>query len=119
MICLHLIMIMKTLGEFIREKRSGLDYSLREFARKIECSPAFLSDIELGKRNPSDELFSKIAEKLEIPLVKLKEYDARPLKKGSLTDAQSTKYSFAFRKVVETKIDPDELIKFIEKNKRK
>lgn len=110
---------MKTLGEFIREERDNKDYSLREFAQSVECSPAFLSDIELGKRNPSDDLLVKIANKLNISLSKLKEHDTRPLAKSAVSGAQSAKYSFAFRKAVEKKVDPDKLIEFIQRSENK
>ena len=52
---------MKTLGEKIRELREERDLSLRELAKKLNLSAAFLSDIELGRRNPSDKVLSDLA----------------------------------------------------------
>lgn len=45
--------MVKTLGQRIRELRERDDLSLREFARKLGVSAAFLSDVELGRRHPS------------------------------------------------------------------
>ena len=48
---------MKTsgLGQRIRELRGKKDLSLRELAKKLDVSAAFLSDIELGRRYPSEK----------------------------------------------------------------
>jgi transcriptional regulator with XRE-family HTH domain len=67
----------KTLGEVIRELREEADLSLREFAKKIDVSPPFMSDVELGRRYPSDETLQKIAKVLKASVEKLKEYDHR------------------------------------------
>lgn len=48
------------LGERIREARTRKGLSLREVARKVKISAAFLSDIELGRRAPSEENAKKI-----------------------------------------------------------
>ena len=41
------------LGAAIRATREARGLSLRELARRIEVSPSFVSQIELGKANPS------------------------------------------------------------------
>ena len=45
----------KTLGKAIKELRQKADFKLREFASKVGISPAHQSDIEHGRRLPSDE----------------------------------------------------------------
>jgi transcriptional regulator with XRE-family HTH domain len=65
------------LGEFIRKKRDELDLSLRELARRLEITPPFLSDIELGKRYPSEGVLEKIAKGLGVPLEDLEQLDFR------------------------------------------
>jgi transcriptional regulator with XRE-family HTH domain len=67
----------QTLGDFIRELREKADYSLREFAKEIEVSPAFQSDVEMGRRYPSDETFDKISKKLKVSVEELKRHDIR------------------------------------------
>ena len=64
-------MITKSLGDVLRELRDKADLSLRELARYIDVSAPFLSDIELGKRYPSDDVLKKIADKLRIPFEEL------------------------------------------------
>ena len=53
---------MKTLGERIKELRDEADLSLRELGKKAGgLSPVFLSDIELGRRFPSENALKQIA----------------------------------------------------------
>ena len=95
-----------------------MDYSLREFARKVEITATFLSDIEKGTRNPSDEVIGKIAKELEIDFDELKKLDNRvPIKELKELFESHPKYGFAFRKVAESKVSPEELLKLVEKNK--
>lgn len=109
---------MESLGELIKRKRDEMDYSLREFARKVEITATFLSDIEKGTRNPSDEVISKIAEELKIDFDELKEFDNRvPVKELKELFESNPRYGFAFRKVAESKISPDELLKLVEEDK--
>src|SRR3989344_1824038 len=109
---------MMTLGQYIRQKRDEKDLSLSELAKKVECSVAFLSDVELGRRNPSDDVLNSIASNLSIAKEKLKEYDNRP---GSIKELSqsSPQYTFAFRTMVDSNIDPTKIIKFVENENKK
>ena len=93
---------MQTLGEFIRKKRDEADISLRELARQIEITPPFLSDIELGRRNPSEDVLAKIADYFKLPIEELKKLDTRvtfsDLKRLIEKDP---KLGFAFRTAIE------------------
>src|SRR5437762_1315677 len=51
----------KTLGEVIRNARVASGRSLREFARALEITPSYQSDIENDRRVPSEEVLKKIA----------------------------------------------------------
>ncbi len=56
-----------TFGEFIKEKRTEKGINLRKLAELVNIAPAYLSDIEKGKRNsPSAEKMAKIADVLEL-----------------------------------------------------
>ncbi len=68
---------MKTLGEFIREKREAAGLSLRELARRLEITAPFLSDIELGRRAPAEKNLALIARELAIPFDEIQQYDHR------------------------------------------
>ena len=62
-----------TLGEFIRQQRNDMKVSLRSFARQLDISPPFLSDIELDRRSPSGEVLERVAKSFKVPLEKLEQ----------------------------------------------
>lgn len=53
-----------TLGDTIRKLRLKTGIALREMARRVGVSASHQSDIEHGRRMPSDELLQKIAAQL-------------------------------------------------------
>jgi transcriptional regulator with XRE-family HTH domain len=69
---------MEGIGPFIRRRRDELDMSLRELAKKLDCSPAFISDIELGRRYPSDKVLVEMARILKVKVEELRKMDVRP-----------------------------------------
>lgn len=109
---------MLSLAERIRELREKKDLSLRELAKKLEVSPAFLSDIELGRRYPSDKLLVSLATALGVSLEDLKTSDTRlPVKDLRRITNADPSYGFAFRQIIDKNISPEELIKFVEQKK--
>jgi transcriptional regulator with XRE-family HTH domain len=64
-------------GSKLREEREKKDISLRELAKKIGVSGAFLSDIELGRRFPSQDKIELLANEIGIPVGELSQYDFR------------------------------------------
>src|SRR5208283_4447703 len=95
-------MIEISLGQRLRELRDKADLSLRELAKRIGISSPFLSDIELGRRFPSEEILAKLARALNVSLEHLKKYDTR----GPIADLKrlvdsDPKLGFAFRTAVE------------------
>lgn len=109
--------MVKTLGNRIRELREARDFSLREFARKLDrVSAAHLSDIELGRRFPSQELLAKMANILGVPMEDLKSYDSRlpidDLKRIAETDPA---LGFALRKLVDKQVSAQELLDLLKK----
>lgn len=112
--------MMKTLGEQIRELRDAQDLSLREFARRLGgLSAAFLSDVELGRRYPSDEVLAKMARVLGTTVEALRTHDTRPpvaeLKRLANTNPV---WGLAFRQLLESSVSPEELLKLAEKKGR-
>ena len=99
----------------IRQFREATGFSIRELARRSKVSAPFLSDIELGRRFPSEEVLARFAGLFKIPLEELKQYDTREslnsLKK--LMD-RSPSWGFALRQVAEKanqgKISPEDLM---------
>lgn len=107
----------KTLGDKIRELREEKDLSLREFAKDLgDISASHVSDIELGRRYPSEALLEKIASILEVTAEELKRYDSRPpvegLKRISLRDPA---FGFALRKLVDKQVTAEELLNLTRK----
>jgi transcriptional regulator with XRE-family HTH domain len=97
--------------------------SLREFAKKVDCSPAFISDIELGRRYPSEKVLADIARLLNTTVAELKKHDTRaPIDVIKRATESNTGYAFAFRRVLESNVSPEDLLKLAdrkEKGKRK
>jgi transcriptional regulator with XRE-family HTH domain len=110
----------KTLGDRLRELREVQDWSLREFARKLGRAAAFLSDIEHGRRYPSDDVLAEMASLLGVTVEDLKTYDSRPpveaLKRRGERDPQ---FGVALRRVLDQDITSEQLLKFLDATKHK
>jgi transcriptional regulator with XRE-family HTH domain len=110
---------MKTLGERIRELRERQDLSVRELARRIGVSAPFLSDVELGRRHPSDEVLHSIASALETTAEELNKFDSRaPVQELKRMAASDPAMGFALRRVVDQGITSEELLEFLKKHGR-
>lgn len=101
----------------MRRRRDELDISLREFAKRLDCSPAFVSDIELGRRYPSDKVLAEIARLLKVKLEDLRALDVRPpIEEIKRVTQNDPTFALAFRTVLDKNITADELLEFV-KNK--
>ena len=99
------------MGERIREIRQEKDLSLRELATRIGVSAAFMSDVELGRRNPSDKHLEKVARVLETSLDDLQKYDTRPpLREFQRATLADPGYGVAFRQMLDRNISSRELL---------
>lgn len=102
---------MEGLGPYIRRRRDELDLSLRELAKRLDCSAAFISDIELGRRHPSEKVLAEIARVLEVKLEKLQALDERaPIEDIKRLAQTDPRYALAFRTMIDRKVSPEELI---------
>jgi transcriptional regulator with XRE-family HTH domain len=105
---------MKTFGERIRELREKQDLSVRELAKKIKVSAPFLSDVELGRRHPSDDVLKPLAAALHTTVAELKKHDARPpVQELKRIAASNPAMGFALRRVVDEGVSPEELLEFL------
>jgi transcriptional regulator with XRE-family HTH domain len=111
--------MIKTLGQRIRELREQKDLSLREFAKQLGgLSAPFLSDIELNRRYPSEEVLAKMAKVLGTSIEDLKSYDTRPpVQDLKRLATENPAYGLAFRKMIERKVTPQELINLAERKR--
>src|SRR5579872_591588 len=62
---------MQPIGEYLRAKRLAIPRGLREVARALDISAAYLSRIESGDDQPSGELLVKLSELYSLSLSKL------------------------------------------------
>lgn len=107
-------------GDHLRKLRDARDFSLRELAEKVGVSAAFLSDVELGRRFPSDEKIEALAHALSVDPAELRKYDfrsqAEEIRKMMVENAGA---GIAFRTVAEElkrgHITPEELVKRIKR----
>jgi len=53
-------------GKFIEERRKALGFTLRGFAAELEIAPAYMSDIEKGRRYPPEKKMDEIARILKL-----------------------------------------------------
>lgn len=53
-------------GKFIEERRKALGFTLRGFAAELDIAPAYMSDIEKGRRYPPDKKLDEIAQILKL-----------------------------------------------------
>jgi transcriptional regulator with XRE-family HTH domain len=105
----------KTLGERIKELRQATNQSLRQLAEKVKVTPPFISDVELGRRYPSEGVLSEIAKALGADLDELKSLDTRdsvPLVKRMVE--ADPRWGMAFRTVAEEgragRLTPEQVI---------
>jgi transcriptional regulator with XRE-family HTH domain len=111
---------MKTFGEYLRELRESRDISVRELARQLAVSAAFLSDVELGRRHPSEEVLGRLATLLGTTTQDLRKYDARPpMQELKRLAASDPAMGFALRKVVDGGVSAKDLLEFLNKRGEK
>src|ERR1700756_4021879 len=117
-------MIEISLGQRLHELREKADLSLRELSKKVGISGPFLSDIELGRRFPSEEILAKLASALNVSLEELKQYDNRePIADLKRLMDSNPKLGFAFRTAVEKvksgELTAEDIIARLSKSPRK
>lgn len=67
------------IGEILRGRRMDvLDKGLREMAKQLNIAPAHLTDLELGRRTPSEDLLKRISVAYGIPEADLRAGWSRP-----------------------------------------
>jgi transcriptional regulator with XRE-family HTH domain len=114
---LYNLTVMEGIGPYIRKRRDELGLSLREFAKRLDCSPAFISDIELGRRHPSDKVLIEMARVPKVKADDLRGMDVRaPIEEIKRITQDDPTFALACRTVIDKKISATELVEFV-KNK--
>jgi transcriptional regulator with XRE-family HTH domain len=102
----------------VRERREELDISLREFAKKLDCSPPFISDVEHGRRFPSETMLEQMARLLKLNVAELKQHDPRaPIDEIKRMTERDPSYALAFRTLVDKNLTADELLRLVQQRK--
>jgi transcriptional regulator with XRE-family HTH domain len=108
-----------SLGRRIRELREAKDLSLRVLAKKIGVSAAFLSDVELERRYPSEDKLVLLAAELGAPLEELRRFDTRvPVKALQEASRRNPAVGAALRSILKSGISFDELSELVQKKQR-
>lgn len=68
---------MPDISELIKSQRLARKWSLRQLAEKLEVTPAYVADLEAGRRQPSEDLKKRISTVLAISSDELAQADAR------------------------------------------
>lgn len=106
---------MKTLGDRIRELREENDLTLRELAAKLDVTASFISDIELGRRDPSDKRIRQLAQVLGTTLEDLDQFSPRlPITEMRRSAREMPRYGYALRKMVGRRVNPADILEFID-----
>lgn len=118
------------LGAFLREKRQNKGLSVRKVCEAINAdandistemvSPTYLSDIETGRRAPSDRALKNICTVLKITEEEVAKHDMRvPAQEIRDLATANQLYGKAFRRIVsgiqQNNISADELLARIER----
>lgn len=102
---------METFGSYIRFLREQKDISLRELARRLGASAAFVSDIELGRRYPSEEMLALFARELGTTVEELVKRDPRPpLEEMKRLTESNPAFGLAFRTLLNKEVSADDLL---------
>jgi transcriptional regulator with XRE-family HTH domain len=107
----------KTLGQVIRDARVAAGTSLREFARTLEITPSYQSDIENDRRIPSEEVLKRVAGLLSLDFEELMALGGRF---GDDAERYLRRHPTAgalFRKLSETNAPEDILRKMLQEAK--
>lgn len=92
----------KALGERLRELRNEKDVSLREAGKLIGITAMHLSDMECGRRYPSEKVLQSIADYYDVSIEGLKDCDSRPpVDEIKRVSSSHPAVGFAFRTVME------------------
>jgi transcriptional regulator with XRE-family HTH domain len=104
----------KSLGEVIRGARVAKG-SLREFAKQLEITPSYMSDIENDRRIPAEDVLKKMAQLLGLDFDDLM---ARAGRFGDDAERYMRRHPTAgvlFRQISEANLADDDLVKLLKK----
>jgi len=109
---------MTGLGSYIRQHRAARHLSVRDLAKRVGLSPAFVSDIELGRRHPSKTALAKIAHALGVSADELHTRDNRPpIEEIKRVAGSDPMFSLALRTMLDQEISGHRLLEMLKQQK--
>jgi transcriptional regulator with XRE-family HTH domain len=111
----------QTLGDRLRHLRDEHDLSLRELAKQLGgVTAAHLSDIEFGRRYPSDDLLGKMARFFRANEADLRALDTRPPVEEIRRLAQADPaFGIALRRLVDKEVTPEQIMRLTKEKPKK
>jgi len=109
---------MTALGTYIRQLRAAHNLSVRDLAKRAGLSPAFISDIELGRRYPSADALVNIAHVLGVSADDLRARDSRaPIEDMKRLAESDPLFSVALRAIIDREISGHQLLQMLDNRK--
>jgi len=116
---------LRKFGDFLKRERMRAGLGLRQFAREIEVTPAYISRIERGRDNPpSAEILSRMESTLRITpgslFVRARKVPPEFLDVFTKSDVNQQMLPMFMRSVIDAELTVDDwakLIKTVEKTK--
>src|SRR3954451_22331412 len=104
----------KTLGEVIRDARVASTKGRREFARELDITPSYQSDIENDRRVPAEDVLKKTADLLGLNFDDLMALAGRVGEQGEKYLKGNLAAWSLFRRISEKHLTEDDLRKLKE-----
>lgn len=104
----------KSLGELIRDARVAGQKGLREFARELDITPSYQSDIENDRRVPAEDVLKKTADLLGLNFDELMALAGRVGEQGEKYLKGNLAAWSLFRRISEKNLNETELQKLKE-----
>lgn len=88
---------------------------MRDLSKRMSgATAAFLSDVELGRRHPSEKTLAQLASVLDTTVEDLRSHDSRPpVEEMRRLAAENPALGMAFRRIAE--LPPEQVLEFVKK----
>jgi transcriptional regulator with XRE-family HTH domain len=100
-----------TLGGRIREARLARTRGLRDFARELDITPSYLSDIENDRRVPAEPVLRTLATKLDLDFNELMSLGGRLGEEAERYVRRVPEAARLFRRMAEQQLEGQDLQK--------
>src|SRR4051794_8409056 len=99
----------QTLGEVIRRARKDKNLTLRDLASRLDLHYAYLSDVESGRRTPSEDVLKDIAKHLRLDFEYIMALAGRLGERGNRYLMRHPKATLLLLRISRAKLTDDQL----------